>query len=534
MNELRPFQREDVERVKKAGLRALIASAAGSGKTIITARVIAETHRQSLPAVVICPASVTRNWVRELRLWAPGIKAVLVEGMNGRIPRVSGDVIYIMSWALLDSRWTDLLRLGIRTIVADELHFCKNPDALRSQALYQLAQGIKQFIGLTGTPIVNSKDDLHAVTALIGENPLMIRRLLEDVAPDIPEKKRSYLHIKLRDKHQLEYDKADQDFEQWLRMEKEKLLGEGMAEEEVERVLAAEALAKIGYLRRLVGLHKVPAAVDWISRAVRTGEPVVVFLEHQDVLRKLSKSLSKQRIRHVIIEGDTTARQRQKNIDAFQRHEYPVFIGTKAAKEGITLTAARHLLFIERYFTSAEEEQAEERIHRITQTYKTTIWFLHAMGTVDDRLDAIVRSKRQIIRTAIGAAHIMETATGNVEALVHVWGEHAAVEQQEPLPLGLGKPLDPLPSPSDTHGVVFYGDRWQPASAATWCKMHGYDPGKKVDLLDRFKLVLHPVEVFRKNQFHVVRVCKDIRIITGARLSRANEKRVRMSLRAAR
>ena len=80
--------------------------------------------------------------------------------------------------------------------------------------------------------------------------------------PEIPPKKRSYLNIQLRDKHQAIYDKANDEFEDWLRKEKEKLLGKGLADFEVERVLAAEALVKVGYLRRLVGEYKVPAAVD--------------------------------------------------------------------------------------------------------------------------------------------------------------------------------------------------------------------------------------------------------------------------------
>jgi SNF2 family DNA or RNA helicase len=452
--------------------------------------------------------------------------------MDEKIAKVLGPTIYIMSWDLLDARWPDLLKLGIQTIVADEAHSAKNPNALRSQALYQLSRATKHVLLLSGTPLVNTREELKTLNNLLGEDPPMIRRLLEDVAPDIPEKKRSYLYIRLREKHQIEYDKADQDFEEWLRKEKEKLLGEGMAEYEVERALASEAFSKIGYLRRLVGTCKVPAALDWISRAVRIGEPVVVFMEHQDVLKKVSKGLRKQRIRHAVIEGSTTPKQRQAAIDAFQANEYPVLLGTKAAKEGITLTAARHLLFIERFFTSADEEQMEERIHRIGQIHKTTIWYLHATGTVDDRLDAIVTSKRRVIRTAIGSADIMETDTGNVEAMMHAWGKYATAAR-EPTDLGQGNPLDPLPSPSVTHGIVFYGDRWKPRSAANWCKMHGYQPEKKVDLVDRFKLVLHPAEVFWKNQFDVVEVCRDIRIITGRRLSTANERRVRLSLRAA-
>jgi SNF2 family DNA or RNA helicase len=532
MPKLRPFQREDINRIKAARLRALVASAPGTGKTPIAIRSVAETHRVSLPAVVVCPASVTINWVREIRKWAPGLKPVLVTTTQGKLPK-KHQAIYVMSWSLLDLRWGELVAAGVKTVIADEAHYAKNPDAMRSQALYQIAQACKHVLLLTGTPIVNTRDELRVLNELLGEKPLMIRRLIEDVAKDIPEKKRSYAHIRLRDKHQSDYDKASDDFETWLRNEKERLLGEGLADFEIERTMAAEALAKIGYLRRLVGQYKVPAALDWIARAVRIGEPVVVFVEHQECLTRLSRGLNRMRIRHCVVEGSTSAKNRQQAVDDFQNNKYPVFIGTKAAKEGITLTAARHLLFVERFFTSADEEQAEDRIRRIGQKHRTTIWYLHAVGTIDDRLDAIVSTKRVLVRSAIGAANTAVTDTSTVESMLQAWSRHTHPDVQV-TELGLGKPLPPLPSPKITHGVVFSGTRWTKQTAAVWCKMHGYKPDKLKMLSGRMKIVIHPAEVFRPNQFELTRVCKDVRIITGKRLSRANERRVRMSLRAAR
>jgi SNF2 family DNA or RNA helicase len=530
--QLRPFQREDVNFIRRHRLRVLIASAPGTGKTPTAIRAVVEEYKWSLPCLVACPASVIHHWVRECRKWAPGIPVTIVKDSTEVLPKRRG--FYVASWSLLDARVGDLQRIGMRTIIADEAHYAKNPEAIRSLALSELCRRARGVLLLTGTPIVNTRDELQVLKDLFGtEEPPMLRRLLEDVAPDIPPKRRSSLYVELRKKDADEYQRADAQFEDWLRKEKEKLLGEGMAEHEVERVLAAEALAKIGYLRRLVGKCKVPAAVDWIARAVRIGEPVVVFLEHQDTLRRLTKGLRKQRIRHGIIEGKTSPKNRQRLIDEFQRNEFPVFIGTKAAKEGITLTAARHLLFLERFFTSADEEQAEDRIRRIGQRHRTTIWFLHALDTVDDRISQIVRTKRRIVRTAIGSADIMETDRGNVESLIRLWGDHS-VPEATPEPLGLGQPLPPLPSPRQTHAIVFYGNRWKARSAAGWCRMNGYLPSKKVDLHNRFKLVVHPPDVFKKGEFQTHRVSRDIRIITGARISQANEKRVRASMRTGR
>jgi SWI/SNF-related matrix-associated actin-dependent regulator of chromatin subfamily A-like protein 1 len=527
MPRLRPFQREDVDAIKASNLRTILASSPGTGKTPIAVVALLETGRWSLPALVVCPASVTINWKREFKTWAHGLRVQIVGDMSTPLDK-NADV-YVTSWALLDPREMEFHGRKLKAIVADEAHLAKNPDALRSQALYRLTRGRKGILLLTGTPIVNSQEELGTLNALYGTPPPMIRRLLEDVAPEIPPKKRSYLYVRVRERAQAEYDRAFDDFELWLTREKERLLGEGMADAAVERAMAAEAFTKMGYLRRLIGEAKVPAAADWIARAVRIGEPVVVFVEHQVVLKKLVKSLRAQRIRHVVVEGKTSPKKRQRYIDQFQANQFPVIVCTKAGKEGITLHSARHLLFIERFFTSADEEQAEDRIRRIGQTHKTTIWYLHAAGTIDERLDTIVRSKRIIIRNAIRAENTGETTIANVELLVRSWNSFVAKERAVTA-LGRGDPLPPLPGPSNTHAVVFYGDRWKVRSAAAWCRMHGYLPSAKVGMADRFKLIVHPIEVFRPREFTSVTVCQDVKVIVGKRLSARNEKQMRARL----
>lgn len=530
MPELRPFQREDIDKIKKARLRALIASAPGTGKTAIALTAVYEKHKHTFPALVLCPASVTENWAIEIALWAPGVKIVIIDDIDSKIPRLRNpNVIYIMSWTLLDVRLGEISRLPLKTVIGDEVHYVKNPETQRTRAFVQLTKDIPFLLLLSGTPVVNTKAELDVIKSFLGKNPLMIRRLLEDVAPEIPEKKRSYLNIQLRDKHQRIYNRANEDFEDWLRSEKEKLLGKGMADFEVERTLAAEALTKVGYLRRLVGEYKVPAAVDWIARAVRIGEPVVVFVEHQQTLKRIRRSLKKLRIRHVVIQGGTTPQGRQRAIDAFQTGKVPVFLGSKAAKEGITLHRARHLLFVERFFTSADEEQAEDRIRRIGQTRKTTIWFLHAVGTIDERLDDIVKTKRKVVRTAVGSIDIAETEQTNVEALIRRWNKavevHGSVSD-----LGRGKPLPALPKARHTHALVFYGKRWNEESATAWCKMNGYNPKRVVPSNNRIKFVQNALHLFVDNRFALFTVCKDVKLIIGTRMSRNNERRARRHL----
>jgi hypothetical protein len=447
---------------------------------------------------------------------------------------LNDDDVIIMSWALLSPRSDQLVRLPWACIVADEAHFAKNPDADRSMALRDLCRPDRGLLLLTGTPIVNTLDELEQLESLFaGKKPTLLRRLLSEVAPDIPPKKRSYLYVRLDKTTARDYEQAEQDFEGWLRGAQKGLLEEGHSEQEVERKLSAEALVKIGYLRRILGVGKVRAAADFAARSVRVGEPLVIFCEHQATVHALSKCLRKQRLRHAILDGSTTSKQRQSFIDLFQQNRIPLIICTKAGSVGITLHAARHMLFVERFYTAAEEDQSEDRIRRIGQRFQTTIWLLHVPDTVDDRVDTIVRTKRQLVSQVIGDEVIVESDLATVEALIRTWSMHANAEAPAYSDLGCAAPLPPLPDPPNTHALLFSATRWTLSGAQRWCRMNGYYTEQSEQTADIIKLRVHPANVFRPQQFVVHRVAKDIQIITGTRLAKPQERVVRAHIRRA-
>ncbi len=171
----------------------------------------------------------------------------------------------------------------------------------------------------------------------------------------------------------------------------------------LERSLSAQSLVKTGYLRRLVGELKAPIAVSWIARAHAAGEVVVVFCEHQPVLLRIVAGCKARRIPVGVIDGSVPKAKRTASIAAFERGDLPVMICSTAAKEGITLVKARHVLLAERFFNAATEDQMVDRLHRIGQTRQVTVWLLHAAGTYDENLAAMVRRKRKIAGRALNA-----------------------------------------------------------------------------------------------------------------------------------
>jgi SNF2 family DNA or RNA helicase len=515
---LKPFQAEDVATLRQHNYRALVANAPGTGKTIVALTCITRERERLMPAVIVCPASVVTNWCREAKKWVPNITILAVTEVSSRLPQNAPNVL-VISWSLLVERVHEILAYRPRFLVVDEAHFAKGEDTQRTHALRVMARRTPHMILLSGTPLINNVKELENIKDIFSQPEVpMIRRLLEDVVPEVPPKTRCPLPVSLRPKDMQAYRKAEGEFSEWLETELRKRMSHGDAAATAQRALAAEALVKSGYLRRLLAVGKVYAASDWIARAVRLGEPVVVFCEHQEVVMRLQDALRKQRIGFVTIDGGTSRKDRQRAIDYFQAGRVPVFIGTKAAKEGITLHRAKHMLFVERYWTSAEEEQAEDRIRRIGQTRPTNIWFLHATGTVDDRIQQIIDRKRRLVAQTIGAADIAEKDEDDVISLIAAWEEKtsSAFEGQE-TDLGLGKPLPPIPPAVETVNLVFKGTRWTNGAVRAWAMLHGFKTGNIVTVAGGLKVDTNSPSIFEPGRFKTVTISSEIKAVVGVR-----------------
>ena len=294
-------------------------------------------------------------------------------------------------------------------------------------------------------------------------------------------------------------------------------MDDGEAERAARRSLAAAALVKIGYLRRICGFGKVDAAVAFASRAVRIGEPVVFFAEHGAIIQRLSYLLKKANLRHCKLIGQTPKRKRTEMIKKFQDGEFPIFIGSKAASTGITLHKAAHLVFIESYYTSADLDQAEDRIRRIGQKRPTSIWYLHAKGTIDDRIAAIIARKRRIVEQAIGTEDIAETPENNVMQLMADWSKQvsAPVYKDGDSLLGLGRALPPMPLQSESYQVVFKTKEWTRKKVGQWAKMNGYSLRKIEQLAVGYRATINPQSAFVAGKFKSFKVSAAISIIKG-------------------
>ncbi len=152
--ELKPFQRAGVSYLL-AQRRAFLADEQGLGKTIEALATIEADG--AYPAVVVCPASLKLNWLRELERWLPHRRAHALAGTGGGSTPAPADVT-VVNYDIVAARLDELRGLAPRALVLDESHYCKNAAAKRTQAVQRLSAAVPRdglLLALTGTPVMN-------------------------------------------------------------------------------------------------------------------------------------------------------------------------------------------------------------------------------------------------------------------------------------------------------------------------------------------------------------------------------------------
>jgi SWI/SNF-related matrix-associated actin-dependent regulator of chromatin subfamily A-like protein 1 len=413
--ELAPFQWAGVRYVLDAR-RAFLADEQGLGKTVEA--LAALEADDAYPAVVVCPASMKLGWQREAERWLPHRSVAVIEGRS--LGPAEGDIT-ILNYEIVAAHRDALARRRPRALVVDESHYCKNPRAKRTQAVRRLAGAVTPDglrLALTGTPVLNHADELIAQLRVIGRledfgsgarfshqfrgqlseerlhwhlrRRCFVRRLKSEVLPQLPAKRHVVVPVTLT--NEAEYRLAEEDVIAWLRSQP---LDLSELNSRIAATLRAERLAQLGTLQRLAARGKLAAALGWIEDFLASGEPLVVFARHvevqQAVLKRFPAAL------HLL--GADSLADREATIEAFQDPEGPSLIvgATRVAAQGITLTRASNVAFLELEWTPAMHDQAEDRCHRIGQRDAVTAWYLLAANTIDETMARLIESKRAVV-----------------------------------------------------------------------------------------------------------------------------------------
>ena len=442
-----PFQRAGIA-YAASRLATLNADEMGLGKTIQAAgwlNVLAKTDN-AYPALFVCPASLKINTQREFNKWLVGSVSVGI-ATSADVPQT--DVV-IINYDILCKTLPELLSRDWATLVADEAHYAKNlslqkdrrsgvvkwTGSARAKCLREIAEKVSRKLFLTGTPITDHPKGLYPILSMLDpaewparrffgwakrycaahhdgygwdfsgashldelqaklRSHLMVRRLKKDVLQELPPKTRVLVTLpstKAQVAHEQEHADA-----------LDAVLSEDYSDSahELRGTRVSVQFTKIAAARHQTALAKVDRVVQFTQETLEAEDKVIVFAHHKDVVAKLREGLASYN--PVTIVGEDSMTARQKAVDAFQTDStVQVVIGNiQAAGVGLTLTAARTVIFAELAWTPGDITQAEDRAHRIGQRDNVTVYHVVLDGSLDAKLARKLIDKQSVIDAAL-------------------------------------------------------------------------------------------------------------------------------------
>jgi superfamily II DNA or RNA helicase len=461
---LRPYQRAGtrwMHLLSSLGLGACLADDMGLGKTIQVLSLLLVEQAAGQPSLLVAPASLLGNWAAEIEKFAPGLNAVIVhpsamaaDQIRQFTPERAADFdLCITSYGSL-LRMPVLAETSWRFVILDEAQAIKNPAARQTRAAKALRA--KARIALTGTPVENHLGDLWSIfdfinPGLLGNakqfsryaksladrtnnpygplrelvRPYILRRMKTDksVIADLPDKTEIKALCGLSRRQTALYAQAVDDLEERLKeadgiQRKGVVLAMLMRLKQIcnhpsqwlnDSVWAEEDSGKWGRLREIA---EVVAARQ---------EKMLVFTQFREMTGPLAAFLGQIFGRPgLVLHGETAVKNRKGLVQTFQDDErVPFFVlSLKAGGSGLTLTAASHVVHVDRWWNPAVENQATDRAFRIGQKKNVLVHKFICRGTVEEKIDALIDSKQGLSDELLaGGAEINLTEMGNADIM---------------------------------------------------------------------------------------------------------------------
>jgi len=463
---LRPYQQAGIRwlyLLTKLGLGACLADDMGLGKTIqvLSLLLVLKTQAATEPSLLVAPASLLANWASELERFAPSLKVMIAHTSAASredlktMPADSLaniDVVITSYGSLLRLPW--LTETSWRLAVLDEAQAIKNPNAKQTRSARRLKAGSR--IALTGTPVENRLGDLWSIfdfinPGLLGSpkeftqytkrlaerthnpygplrelvRPYILRRLKTDraVIADLPDKTEVKAFCQLSRKQAALYEQAVQALAEQLHSA-EGIRRKGLVLSFLMRFKqicnhpsqwlgdSAWSETDSGKWARLRDIAEVIAAKQ---------EKVLVFTQFREVTAPLASYLGSIFGRPgLVLHGETPVKNRKELVRRFQEDESVGFfvLSLKAGGTGLNLTAASHVIHFDRWWNPAVENQATDRAFRIGQKKNVLVHKFVCQGTVEEKIDLMIESKRQIAQDMLeGNADMLLTEMKDDELL---------------------------------------------------------------------------------------------------------------------
>jgi len=419
--------RHDFFPYQRAGIQALIGSTQllladdmGLGKTVqaVAALRILFRLRRIQVALLVLPAGLVSQWRREIRQWAPELRISTISGSpTERAWQWRAEAhVYFVSYETLRADFTENPASPPRrrvwdVVLLDEAQKIKNPDAEVSRKCKHLQR--RRAWALTGTPLENREEDLASlcefVTPWIEGEPLerltpgvelrsrhaalQLRRKKEDVLAELPPKTTVEITLQLTPAQRASYDRAEREGVMHLRE-----LGRTVR---ITHVL--ELIQRLKQIANFCPETGESAKLDDVSSRLEVladeGHRALIFSQYVDEAhgaRAIAARL--QDFRPLVYTGDLSSTDRDRVIREFMSspERKALVLSLRAGGQGLNLQEASYVFHFDRWWNPAVERQAEDRTHRLGQTLPVTVYKYLSEGTIEERIDAVLRKKQDL------------------------------------------------------------------------------------------------------------------------------------------
>jgi len=455
---LRPYQERGFRWLysnRMRGFGSCIADDMGLGKTIQVISLILklkEEGKLSKPALVVCPTTLVGNWHKECAKFAPSLKVYIYHGSDRRL-ELDGIDIFITTYGLLrndvdkfnDKQWD--------MVIIDEAQNIKNPDTSQSIAVKSIKT--RTYIAMTGTPVENRLSELWSIFDFTNKGylgnisnfqrnyalpiekhrdieridklklvtePFVLRRLKNDksIISDLPEK------IVIDEYCYLTKEQA--------------ALYEKVLENSFKAIEGKTGIHRRGHIFKLItSLNKMcnhPTQYTKIDRLTKDlsgkaektfsiieqifeqNEKAVIFTQYKE-MGDLLVSMIKDELKIDVpfFHGSVTRTKRDQLVEEFQSDDNIklMIISLKAGGTGLNLTAATNVIHYDLWWNPAVEDQATDRTYRIGQTQNVIVHRLITLGTFEEKIDEMLKSKKELADLTVSTGEKLITELSNQE-----------------------------------------------------------------------------------------------------------------------
>ncbi|MDV6233901.1 DEAD/DEAH box helicase [Rhodococcus cercidiphylli] len=465
---LRPYQQRGLDWLafmSRLGLGAVLADDMGLGKTLQVLTLLAH-EKSATPTLLVAPMSVVGNWQREAAKFTPALRVLVHHGptrlRDEELDRaIAEHDLIVTTYALMAKDRAQLAEQTWRRVVLDEAQHIKNSGTVQAKAALAIPADHK--LALTGTPVENRLDELRSILdfanpGMLGRpsdfrkrfsvpierendenavsrlraitSPFILRRVKTDptVISDLPEKNEMTVRTNLT---------AEQ-----------AALYKAVVDEMMAQIADAKGMKRKGAV--LSALTRLKQVCNHPAHFLSDGSPVLKRGQHrsgkiglvEDMLDSIlgdnEKALLFTQFREFgelvapyfaerfgtevpFLHGGVSKAKRDEMVEKFQSDDGPpiMMLSLKAGGTGLNLTAANHVVHLDRWWNPAVENQATDRAVRIGQRKNVEVRKLLCVGTVEERIDSMLVSKQDLANLAVGTGEnwVTEMDTAELQEL---------------------------------------------------------------------------------------------------------------------